>query len=270
MPRIDERQEDDFFRSASESDSFSSGEDNVPAPDLREVKKKSKIKSDSQRDKPPISSKRVTKPPEPALEAEIQEERFVAVKAESLFDISEGEEQENPEEQGENERFFQPEDKNDDSEDEDAKTDSKKHTKRQRDNNDENDSESEDENEKRGITKTKAVSTAVSTFLNHKEPGKESKKEATRQETGPEEDEEQRIGNEETEEKEEQDDEDDDDEDESEEDEEEEEDDNKEKEGEDEEEEEPRVEFTGDPKPEVRFNASFGLSRHFFQEYLED
>ncbi|KAL9988547.1 hypothetical protein ACROYT_G003004 [Oculina patagonica] len=255
LPRIDERQEDDFFRSASESDSFSSGEDDVPAPDLREVKKKSKSKTDSQREKPPISSKRATKPPEPEPEVDVQEDNFVAVKAESLFDISEGEEEENTEGQDANERFFQPEDKNEDSEDEDAKTDSKKQAKRQRGNKDENASESEeemDENEKKSITKTKAVSTAVSTFLNHKEPGKESKKEATHQKTGPEEDEEKRIGNEETEEKEEdeEDDDDDDDDDEEEEEEEEEEDDNKEKEGKDEEEEEPRVEFTGDTKPQ--------------------
>lgn len=272
LPRIDDRQEDDFFRSASESDSFSSGEDEVPAPDLREVKKKSKNKADSRKEKPPISSKRVSKPPEPVTEPEIQEEHFVAVKAESLFDINEDEEgeEENPEGQDENERFFQPEDKNDDSEDEEAKTDSKKQAKRQRGGRDENASESEeDENENKGITKTKAVTTAVSTFLNHKEPGKESKQEAARQEAGPEN---QRIGNEEMEEKEEQGDGDDEkeeeeseeDEDESEEDEDEEEDDKRDKEGENEDEEEPRVEFTGDAKPEVRCNVSFKTLIIFF------
>lgn len=263
LPRIDERQEDDFFRSASESDSFSSGEeDGVPAPDLREVKKKSKNKTDSQREKPPISSKRPTKPPEPVLEAEIQEEHFVAVKAENLFDISEGEEEEEtPEGQdGENERFFQPEDNSDDSEDEDAKTDSKKQAKKQRGNNDKNTSESEEEmeeNDKSNITKTKAVTTAVSTFLNHKEPGKESKEEASLQEAQPTEEEDQRIGTEET--KEEQDDDDD------ESDWDKDEDDKKDKEDEDEEEEEPRVEFTGAAKPEVRFIVLFELLFDFFQ-----
>ena len=256
LPRIDERQEDDFFRSASESDSFSSGdEDGVLAPDLREVKKKSKNKIDSQREKPPISSKRPAKPPEPVAEAEIQEEHFVAVKAENLFDISEGEEEG---QDGGNGRFFQPEDNNDESEDEDAKPGSKKHAKRRRDN-EENASESEeepDEKEKSKITKTKAVTTAVSTFLNHKEPGKDSKEESSRQEARPTEDEDQRIGTEDT--KEERDDDDDDD------DSEEEEDEDDKKEEEDEEEEEPRIEFTGAAKPVVRFKY---LNR-FLAEYL--
>ena len=253
LPRIDERQEDDFFRSASESDSFSSGEDDgVPAPDLREVKKKPKNKTDSRRDKPPIRSKRHAKPPEPVVEAETQEEHFVAMKAENLFDISEGEEEE---QNGDNGRFFQPEDNNEESEDEDAKKGFKRQAKKRRDN-DENASESEeetDEKEKSEITKTKAVTTAVSTFLNHKEPGKEeSKEDSSRPEAQPTLEEDQRIGTEETKE-EEQDDDDDDDDDESEE----EEDDKKDKEEENEEEEEPRVEFTGAAKPEVRFNVLF-------------
>lgn len=242
LPKIDERQEGDFFLSASESDSFSSGEDDgVPAPDLREVKRKSRNKTDSQRDKPPISYRRPAKPPEPVVEAETQEEHFVAVKAENLFDISEGEEEE---QDGDNGRFFQPEDNNDDSEDEDAKKGFKRHVKKRRDN-DENASESEeeaDEKEKSKITKTKAVTTAVSTFLNHKEPGKEFKDENSLEEAHPTEEEDQRIETEETKEEEQ----DDDDDDESEE----EEDDKKNKEEDDEEEEEPRVEFTGAEKPE--------------------
>ena len=250
LPRIDQRQEDDFFRSASESDSFSSGEeDGVPAPDLREVRKKSKNKTDSQREKPPISFKRPTKPTEPVAEADTQEEHFAAVKAENLFDISEGEEEG---QEGDNGRFFQPEDNNDESEDEDVKRSSKKHAKKRRDN-DENASESEeemDDKEKSKITKTKAVTTAVSTFLNHKEPGKDSKEESS-QEAQPTE-EYKRIGTEQT--KEEQDDDDDDDDhdddDHDDDDESEEEDDKKEEE----EDEEPRVEFAGEAKPEVRFN----------------
>lgn len=230
LPRIDERQEDDFFGSASESDSFSSGEDDgVPAPDLREVRKKPKNKTDSRRDKPPISSKRPAKLPEPVVEAETQGEHFVAVKAENLSDISEGEEEG---QDGDNGRFFQPEDNNDESEDEDANKGFKRQAKKRRDN-DENVSESEeetDEKEKSKITKTKAVTTAVSTFLNHKEPGKESKEDETKEEEQ-----------------------DDDDDDESEE----EEDEKKDKEEQDEEEEEPRVEFTGAAKPEVRFNVFF-------------
>jgi len=208
------------------------------------VKKKSKNKTDSQREKPPIGFKRPTKPAEPVAEDETQEEHFVAVKAENLFDISEGEEEG---QDGDNGRFFQPEYNNDESEDEDAKRSFKRHAKKRRDN-DENASESEeemDETEKSKITKTKAVTTAVSTFLNHKEPGKDSKEETSRQETQPTE-EDQRIGTEQTKE-EEQDDDDDDDDDESEE-----EDDKKDKE---EEEEEPRVEFAGDAKAEVRFNV---------------
>jgi len=252
LPRIDERQEDDFFRSASESDSFSSGEeDGVLAPDLREVKKKSKSKTDSQREKPPISYKRPAKPPEPVAQAETQEEHFVAVKAENLFDISEGEEEG---QDGDNGRFFQPEDNNDESEDEDAKTNSEKLAKKRRDNNDENASESEeemDEKEKSKITKTKAVTTAVSTFLNHKEPGKESKEETSPEEAQPTEEEDQRIGTDQTKEEEQDDDDDDDDDDESEE----EENNKKDKEEEEEEEEEPRVEFTGAAKPEVMFNV---------------
>lgn len=265
LPRIDERQEDDFFRSASESDSFSSGEDeDVPAPDLREVKKKSKNKADSRKEKPPVSSKRA-KPPEPAPTAnedEIADERLVAVKAENLFDISEGEEEteETPEGQdGENddekERFFQPEEENEESEDEDAKENSKKHAKRQRDNEDENSSESEEEKEeggeddkrrsisKRGSDHLKLITTSVSPFLNHKRTGGKSKKEPASQETGS--GEEQNIENEETEEKEN--------------DEQGEEDnaDKTDKEGKDEEkdedEDEPRVEFTGQAKPEVSF-----------------
>lgn len=215
------------------------------------MKKKSRNKTDSQRDKPPISYRRPAKPPEPVVEAETQEEHFVAVKAENLFDISEGEEEELD---GDNGRFFQPEDNNDDSEDEDAKKGFKRHVKKRRDN-DENASESEeetDEKEKSKITKTKAVTTAVSTFLNHKEPGKESKDENSREEAQPTEEEDQRIEIEETKEEEQ----DDDDDDESEE-EEEEEDDKNAKEEDDEEEEEPRVEFTGAEKPEVRFTVCF-------------
>lgn len=225
------------------------------------MRKKPKNKTDSRRDKPPISSKRPAKLPEPVVETETQEEHFVAVKAENLFDISEGEEEG---QDGDNGRFFQPEENNDESEDEDAKKGFKRYAKKRRDN-DENASESEeetDEKEKSKITKTKAVTTAVSTFLNHKEPGKESKEESSRQEVQPTLEEDQRIGTEETKEEEQ----DDDDDDESEE---EEEDDKKDKVEEDEEEEEPRVEFTGAAKPEVRFNVFFfELSVNFFQESL--
>ena len=242
LPRIDERHEDDFFRSASESDSFSSGdEDGVLAPDLREVKKKSK------------------NPPEPVAQAETREEHFLAVKAENLFDIGEGDEEG---QDGDNGRFFEPEDNNNESEDEDAKVSSTTHTKKRRDN-DENASESEgemDENEKNKIAKTKAVTTAVSTFLNHKDPGEESKEESSPQDAQLTEEQDQRIGTEET--KEEQDDDDDSEE-------EDDEDDETEKEEEDEEEEEeeeePRVEYTGTAKPEVRFKAFFS---QFFAEYL--
>ena len=208
------------------------------------MKRKSKNKTDSQRDRPPISSKRPVRPPEPVVEAETQEEHFVAVKAENLFDISEGEEEG---QDGDNGRFFQPEDNNDESEDEDAKKGVKRHAKKRRDN-DEHASESEEEtNEKEEskITKTKAVTTAVSTFLNHKEPGKE---ENSRQEARPTLEEDQGIGAEETKEEEQGDDDDD---------ESEEEEDDKDKEEEDEEEEEPRVEFTGAEKPEVRLTVLF-------------
>lgn len=220
------------------------------------MKKKSKTKADSKRDKPPVSSKRaaasvVTKPPEPAPtahEVEDHDERFAAVKAENLFDISEGEE-ETPEGQNgdEKERFFQPEDNNDDSEDEDAKTDSKKQAKRQREKEDENSSESEEEKDE---NHPRLMSTAVSSFK--KGPRKESKKEVTRQETGPKEEEGQRVENKETVEKEKEQDDEDEDEDEDEEEEDEEEEEEKEKEEKEEEDEEPRVEFAGDTKPEVR------------------
>lgn len=264
LPRIDERQDDGFYRSASESDSFSSGEDEdgVPAPDLREVKKKSKSKADSLREKPPISSKRA-KPPIPVQSANGDENaygRFVAVKAGDLFDVSEGEEEEegeNPEGQDEEnedekERFFQPEEENEDSDDEDAKENSRKNSKRQRSKGDENASESEEEekeevgkdDEKRRLSKNgsdqlRLVTTSVSKFK------KKSKKEDASPEIGLEEEEEEQSGeNEETEEKENAVNE--------EEDTAEKRDEEVKDEGEDkdEDEDEPRVEFAGDAKPE--------------------
>lgn len=271
LPRIDERQDDDFYRSASESDSFSSGEDEdgVPTPDLREVKKKSKSKADSLREKPPISSKRA-KPPIPVQSANGDENaygRFVAVKAGDLFDVSEGEEEEegeNPEGQDEEnedekERFFQPEEENEDSDDEDAKENSRKNSKRQRSKGDENASESEEEekeevgkdDEKRRLSKNgsdqlRLVTTSVSKFK------KKSKKEDASPEIGLEEEEEEHSGeNEETEKKENAVNE--------EEDTAEKRDEEVKDEGEDkdEDEDEPRVEFAGDAKLEVRFSFIF-------------
>ena len=260
------------MRGGSGSDSFSSGEEDVPPPDLREVKKKSKSKEDSLREKPPLPSKHAEPPVVPApvdstpvtQESNVDEDGFVAVKAENLFDISEGEEDD--------------EDKNDDSESEDEKVDSKQGKKR-REEEEENSSESEEEEEeekdvedekrgtatRRGSDHLKVVSTALSSFLN---PGeKASKKKPASQESEPEakdNEEGEGIGKEKTEENNEKEEEEDDEEEEEEEGEEEEdkeEDDAKPAKEEEEEEEEPRVEFTGETKPEVKFNQLIFIGR---------
>lgn len=261
------------MRTGSGSESFSSGEEDGPPPDLREVKKKSRSKEDSLKEKPPLPSKHAAPPVVSApvdsapvtQESNVDEDGFVAVKAENLFDISEGEEDD--------------EDKNNDSESEDEKLDSTKGKKR-RDEEEENSSESEEEEEeekdvedekratatRRGSDHLKTVSTALSSFLN---PGeKASKNKPARQESEPEakdNEEEEGIGKEKTEENNEKEDVEDDDEEEEEEEEEEdkeEEDDAKPaKEEEEEEEEEPRVEFTGETKPEVKFNQLIFMGR---------
>ena len=261
MPRIDERQEDDFFRSVSESDNFSSGEEDVPPPDLREVKKKSRSKEESLREKPPLPSKHAAPPivsapvdsAPVAQENDVDEDGFVALKAENLFDISEGEEDD--------------EDKSDDSESDGEKLDSKQRKKR-RDEEEENSSESEEEEEekdmegekkgsRRGPEHFKVVTTAVSSFLR---PGdKAKKKKPARQESGPEpkdNEEEEGIGKEKTEENNEKEDEEDE-----EKEEEEEENEAKPSKEKEEEEEEPRVEFTGETKPEVKFNQLIIIGR---------
>ena len=276
------------MRTGSGSESFSSGEEDGPPPDLREVKKKSRSKEDSLREKPPLPSKHaappiVSAPVDSALvtqESNVDEDGFVAVKAENLFDISEGEEDD--------------EDKNNDSGSEDEKLDSKQGKKR-RDEEEENSSESEEEEEeekdvedekrgtatRRGSDHFKTVSTALSSFLN---PGeKASKKKPARQESEPEakdNEEGEGMGKEKTEETNEKEDEEDDDEEEEEKEEEEEEEEEEEdkeeeddakpaKEEEEEEEEEPRVEFTGETKPEVKFNQLIFIGRQSIAQTKE-
>lgn len=262
LPRIDERQDDDFFKSDSGSDSFSSGEDDVPPPDLREAKKKSKNKEDSHREKSSKSTAEslATKPPSaPAPhESEAREDHLVAVKAESLFDISEEEEDkdENAEEQ-ENDKFFEPDDKND-SDSEDEETDFRKQSKKRREKEEEIESE-EDENDKeelaeggkrgavtkRGSDQIKLASTVMTSFK--KGPVEKTKETVQSPRKGEDKKEEKAIEKVKMEERE-----NDDDDDNKEEDEEE-----KEEEEaaepvttKEEEEEEPRVEFTGETKPE--------------------
>ena len=264
LPRIDERQDDDFFRSASDSDSFSSDEDNVPAPDLREAKKKPKNQEESHIQK---TSKHVTEPvvskPPPVptpRESEVQEDVFIAVKAENLFDISEGEDDKQVvAEELENEKFFDPDDKSDNSESEDEEENSRTQGKKRREeaeNSSESEEEEKDEEEeteggkraavtKNGSDNLKLVTTAMTSFK--KAAGRKTKD----QEFGAEEQDKEEEKMEEERKVEEQ-----EKEDESGENEVEQEKDVEEaapeKEEEEEEEDEPRVEFTGDTKPEVR------------------
>lgn len=262
LPRIDERQDDDFFRSASDSDSFSSDEDNVPAPDLREAKKKPKSQEESHIEK---TSKHVTEPvvskPPPVptpRESEVQEDGFIAVKAENLFDISEGEDdKQGVTEELENEKFFDPDDKSDNSESEDEEENSRTQGKKRREeaeNSSESEEEGKDEEEeteggkraavtKNGSDNLKLVTTAMTSFK--KAAGRKTKD----QEFGAEEQDKEEDKMEEKRKVEEQ-----EKEDESGENEVEQEKDTEKAapEKEEEEEEEPRVEFTGDTKPEVR------------------
>lgn len=255
--RIDERQDEDFFRSVSDSDSFSSDEDDVPAPDLREAKKKPRSKEESHIEKTfkHVTEPVVSKPPPVPTprESEVQEDGFIAVKAEKLFDISEGEDDKQAgAEELENERFFDPGDKSDNSESEDEEENSRAQGKKRREES-ENSSESEEEEETEGgkraaVTKNesdnlKLVTTAMSSFK--KAAGRKTKD----QEFGAEEQdkEEEKMEEEKKVEEQEREDESGEKEDEQEKDVEE-----VAPEKEEEEEEEPRVEFTGDTKPEVR------------------
>ncbi|CAH3114250.1 unnamed protein product [Porites lobata] len=278
LPRIDERQDEDFFRSASDSDSFSSDEDNVPAPDLREAKKKPKNQEESHIEK---TSKHVTEPvvfkPPPVptpRESEVQEDGFIAVKAENLFDISEGEDdKQGVTEELENEKFFDPDDKSDNSESEDEEENSRAQGKKRREeaeNSSESEEEGKDEEEeteggkraavtKNGSDNLKLVTTAMTSFK--KAAGRKTKD----QEFGAEEQDKEEEKIEEKRKVEEQEKEDESGENEVE----------QEKdiekaapEKEEEEEEEPRVEFTGDTKPEnERERPISAQSEEFFEGF---
>ena len=194
-------------------------------------------------------------PPVPTpRESEVQEDGFIAVKAENLFDISEGEDDKQAgAEELENERFFDPDDKSDNSESEDEEENSRAQGKKRREES-ENSSESEEEEEeteggkraavtKNGSDNLKLVTTAMTSFK--KAAGRKTKD----QEFGAEEQdkEEEKMEEERKVEEQERENESGEKEDEQEKDVEE-----VAPEKEEEEEEEPRVEFTGDAKPEVR------------------
>ena len=198
-------------------------------------------------------------PPVPTpRESEVQEDGFIAVKAENLFDISEGEDdKQGVTEELENEKFFDPDDKSDNSESEDEEENSRAQGKKRREeaeNSSESEEEGKDEEEeteggkraavtKNGSDNLKLVTTAMTSFK--KAAGRKTKD----QEFGAEEQDKEEEKIEEKRKVEEQEKEDESGENEVE----------QEKdiekaapEKEEEEEEEPRVEFTGDTKPEVR------------------
>lgn len=242
LPRIDERRGDDFYKSISESESFSSGEDDdVLIPELREVKSKSRRKEEPLKVKPPVEA------PPPIIEkSKTNEDGLVSIKAETLFDISEREDE------PDDEKFFEPED-NEESESEFS--DSEKHRLDKEDVS-ANESEQEEKNKDVSSSSKKLISNAVSSFLAGKETGGKTNLESARQESGSEEEEEEE--DEESEVKtriEKEDEEDKSDGEEKEEDEEEQKEDKepkaeREEQGDMEDEEEPRVEFTGDTKPQ--------------------
>jgi len=164
LTRIDERRDDDFYKSHSESESFSSGEDeDFPSPDLREVRKKSRRKDDSLKVKPPPEA------PVPALEKS-REDGFLAVNAESLLDASERQDQ------PDDNKFFELEDKNEESEGE--LSDSRK---RSIDEESSNESEEERNNDKAPDNR-KLVSNAVSSFKGTGRKAKSARRESESEE----------------------------------------------------------------------------------------
>lgn len=164
LPRIDERRDDDFYKSHSESESFSSGEDeDFPSPDLREVKKKSRRKDDSLKVKPPLEA------PVPALEKR-KEDGFLAVNAENLLDASDRQDQ------PDDDKFFELEDKNEESEGE--LSDSRK-----RSIDEESSNESEEErNDDKAPDNRKLVSNAVSSFKGTGRKAKSTRRESESEE----------------------------------------------------------------------------------------
>ena len=253
LPRIDERRDDDFYKSHSESESFSSGEDeDFPSPDLREVKKKSRRKDDSLKVKPPLEA------PVPALEKR-KEDGFLAVNAENLLDASDRQDQ------PDDDKFFELEDKNEESEGE--LSDSRK-----RSIDEESSNESEEErNDDKAPHNRKLVSNAVSSFKGTGRRAKSARRESESEE-------EQQLVKEDGKEAEKIEKEEEGEEGKSEEDENEKDEEDKEEEEEpqatrveekeegikadekeEEEEEEPRVEFSGDTKPQVNVKIQLGI-----------
>lgn len=216
----------------------------------------------------------VSKPPPipTPRESEFQGNGFIAVKAENLFDISEGEDdKQGGVEELENEKFFDPDDKSDNSESEDEEENSRTQGKKRREeaeNSSESEEEERDEEEeteggkkaavtKNGSDNLKLVTTAMTSFK--KAAGRKTKD----QEFGVEEQDKEEEKVEEKRKVEEQ-----EKEDESGENEVEQEKDIEEPapEKEEEEEEEPRVEFTGDTKPEVRLCSVYRQKKIFNME----
>lgn len=253
LPRIDERRDDDFYKSHSESESFSSGEDeDFPSPDLREVKKKSRRKDDSLKVKPPLEA------PVPALEKR-REDGFLAVNAENLLDASDRQDQ------PDDDKFFELEDKNEESEGELSDS-----GKRSIDEESSNESE-EERNDDKAPDNRKLVSNAVSSFKGTGRRAKSARRESESEE-------EQQLVKEDGKEAEKIEKEEEGEEGKSEEDENEKDEEDKEEEEEpqatrveekeegikadekeEEEEEEPRVEFSGDTKPQVNVKIQLGI-----------
>ena len=218
------------------------------------MKKKSRRKDDSLKVKPPLEA------PVPALEKR-KEDGFLAVKAENLLDASE------KQDQPDDDKFFELEDKNEESEGE--LSDSRK---RSIDEESSNESEEERNNDKASDNR-KLVSNAVSSFKGTGRKAKSARRESESEEEQQlvKEDGKEAEKNEKEEEGEEgksEEDEDEKDEEDKEEEEEEEpqatrveekEEGIKADEKEEEEEEEPRVEFSGDRKPQVNVKIQLGI-----------